>query len=158
MAVEPPDPAGKIGGWLTAVKGLTITNALVIMLLVIVLVPAYLVYRATNDERLLDRFLSNYREISAQQSGCTERIAKQRGGQESWSVSTGFAFQGSDRWVISVWMDHEPSNDQIVSYCETLNLLVDFMRDPDAHSPTFPNSDKPVVKQYPRDRGDESSQ
>lgn len=150
---EPPPSEGKYLGWLTAVKGLTLTNALVIVMLVVVAVPAYFVYRALNDEKLMNRFFSHYEEISGQQSSCTVRTAKQIGGSQFWSVSTGFAYEGSDRWTLAVLLDHNPSTEDVSSYCATLILLVDFMRDPDAHSPTFPNSDNPVVRQYPRGKG-----
>lgn len=150
--VPDPAPDGRYMGWLAAVKGLTITNALVIILLVVFIFPTYVVYRAINDEKLLDRFLSTYREIASQNVGCTQRIAKARGGPEVWSISTGFAYSGSDRWTVSVHLTHEPTPDQLQSYCATLDLIVDFMRDPDASSPSFPNSDEPIVRQYRRER------
>lgn len=143
-------PGERASGWLNAVKGLSITNALVIVMLVIVAIPAYFVYRAIDDQKLLDRFLSHYEELSGWQSACTVRTANRVGGPQFWSISTGFAYEGSDRWTLTVMIDHEPNTADVASYCETLTLLVDFMRDPDARSPTFPNSDKPVVRQYPR--------
>ena len=146
MAEPPPDP--RFSGWLTAIKGLTITNVLVIALLIVVLAPAYLLYRAVNDEKLMDRFLSSYREMASQQSGCTLRVARERGSPNQWGISTGFAYQGSDRWMVSVVLDHEPNADEIQSYCATLYLLIDFMRDPAARSPSFPGTDDPVVRQY----------
>lgn len=147
-----PPPDGKYLGWLTAVKGLTLTNALVIIMLVMAAVPAYLVYRAVNDETLLDRFMSSYREITGQQSGCTVRTARQKGGPATWSVSTGFAYEGSDRYVVSVFIDHEPDMKEVESYCATLNLIVDFMRDREGESPVFPGTNRPVIRQYKRDR------
>lgn len=153
MASEPP-PIERAAGWLGLVKGLTLTNAVVIVMLVIVAIPAYFIYRALNDEQLLNRFLSHYEELSGWQSSCTVRTAKQVGGQQFWGISTGFAYEGSDRWTVAVLIDHVPSTEDVSSYCETLELLVDFMRDPDAHSPMFPKSTKPVVVQYPRPRDD----
>lgn len=138
-------------GWLSAMKGLTLTNALVIVLLVTVAIPAYFVYRALNDETLLDRFLSRYREIPSPNTNCLIRELRPFGGQGSWAVSTGFAYRGTDRWQIGVVMNREPTTEQQESYCATLNLLVDFMRDPAARSPTFPGSSEPVVRQYQRD-------
>lgn len=144
--MEPP--LERATGWFNAIKGLTLTNALVIVMLVVVAIPAYLVYRALNDEQLLNRFLSRYEELSNWQSSCTIRTAKQVGGPEFWGISTGFAYDGNDRWTIAVLLDHQPTNEDVESYCQTLNLIVDFMRDPDAQSPTFPHNDKPVIKQY----------
>ena len=141
---------GRFLGWLNAVKGLTFTNTLVIIMLVIVVVPTYLIYRTINDEKLLDRFTSHYREVAAQQTPCTRREARATGGPETWTISAGFAYTGNDRYTINVMMDHAPNNNEIESYCETLNLIVDFMRDPDADSPTFPDTDEPIIRQYKR--------
>ena len=153
MSSAPEEPRnGKVLGWLTAVKGLTLTNALVVVMLVVVAIPAYLVYRAVNDEHLLDRFLSHFREIAGQQSTCTLREARAQGGPMTWGISTGFAYSGSDRYLVSVMMNHQPNAGDIESYCATLNLIVDFMRDPDAESPSFPYSDEPVIRQYQRAR------
>ena len=98
-------------------------------MLVVVAIPAYLVYSAVNDEQLLDRFLSNYRELSSQNVACTVREAKYRGGNPTWTISTGFAFHGRDRYLIGVALDYEPNNDALQSYCETLKLIADNMGD-----------------------------
>jgi hypothetical protein len=124
----PPSPQeGRLLGWLSAVKGLTITNALVIGMLVVVAIPAYFVYSAINNEALLDRFLSNYRELSAQNVACVIREAKYRGGNPIWTISTGFAYYGRDRYVVGVTLDYEPNNEALQSYCETLKLIADNM-------------------------------
>jgi len=126
----PPAPApaeGRYLGWLNAVKGLTISNVLVIGMLVVIAIPAYLVWRALDDEKLLDRFLSTYEEFSSQQAGCTLRHAQQRGGPDVWAVSSGFAFTGSDRWFVNVALDRQPDREEINSYCEALKLIADKM-------------------------------
>lgn len=146
---EPPEPTGRLGGWLTAVKGLTITNAVVIIMLAIVVVPGYLVYKAVNDQRLLDRFLSDYQVISSQMVSCTLRSARQRGESAEYFISTGFAFEGGDRWAVGVSLDRQPTPDELGSYCAVLNLVVDYMRDPDnKESPTVPGTDRPLIWQY----------
>jgi hypothetical protein len=122
---EAPPPEGKYLGWLNAVKGLTISNVVVIALLAFVAVPIYIIYRALNDEKMLNRFLSTYEEQSSQQVGCALRHVRQRGGPDLWGISTGFAFQGSDRWNVSVILDHQPASEEIVSYCEALKLIAD---------------------------------
>lgn len=156
---EPPPkveqvPAGTVASLISAVKGLTFSNALVIVILAAVGIPAYAVYKAINDQSLLDRFLSNYRELSDQNVGCTIREARLRGSSQIWAISTGFAYQGADKWMVSVVLEHEPDGDELESYCEALKLIVDFMRDPNAPSPVFPNSEKPIVKEYPRQQED----
>lgn len=122
---DPPPAEGRWLGWLTAVKGLTITNVLVIAMLVIIAIPAYVIWKALHDEKLLDRFLSTYEELGNQQSGCTVRHVQARGGPDLWGVSAGFAFQGDVRWFVNAVLDHEPDREEIVSYCEALKLIAD---------------------------------
>lgn len=116
--------AGWLAGAISAIKGLSWTNLLVIFALLLMLIPAYVVYRALNDEQLLDRFLSSYREVPSK-SGCIVRVVAERGGPERWSVSTAYAASGADRWTVGVILDHEPKEEQIASYCAALNLIVD---------------------------------
>jgi hypothetical protein len=119
------------GGWLAnlinASRSLTLTNVLVIAMLVVVAIPAYAVYTALNDPAVLDRFLSSYNEVADEKTDCTIRKARARGGPWLWSISAGFAFQRSDRWAISVVLPAEPNANDIQSYCATLNLIVDKM-------------------------------
>lgn len=112
-------------GWLTAIKGLTLTNALVVVMLALALVPVYLIYRAVNDEKLLDRFLSTYEEIPGDHDGCSLRHVQARGGPELWSIATGFAFQGQDRWQLSVIIPRQPDIEDINTYCASLKLIAD---------------------------------
>jgi len=109
---------------LTAVKGLSLSNVLIIALLAVIAVPVYIVYRALNDAAVMDRLLSSYKEIP-NTSGCTLREVKARGGPARWAISTGFAFHGADRWSINVILDQQPTTEQLVSNCETLKLIAD---------------------------------
>lgn len=136
---ERPPPDSKVAWWLTAVKGLTLTNALVIVILMIVAIPAYLMYKAVNDAALLDRFMSSYEEISSQNVGCAMRKAKRRGSQPIWTITTGFAYQGADKWTISVVLEHEPDTTEIVSFCETLKLIADKLVVPDIDDDSVTN-------------------
>ncbi len=144
---KPPDDAGKYGWWLSAVKGLTITNAIVIMMLVVVSIPSYVIWRALNDEKIMDRLMSSYSELHTNTS-CIVHEAQLRGGPATFGITNGFAFQGRDRWAVSVFLDHQPDADEQKTYCETLNVFVDFLRDPSARAPTFPNTDTPLLQNY----------
>jgi hypothetical protein len=127
---EPPPQEGKYLGWLNAIKGLTISNVIVIAALAIVAVPVFVVYKAVSgNEKLLNRFLSTYEEETNQQSGCMLRHVQQRGGPDQWAVSSGFAFTGADRWFVSVVLNHAPGSEEIVSFCESLKLIADKMLD-----------------------------
>jgi len=123
----PPPQDGRVLTWLNAVRGLTLSNVLVIALLAIVAVPVYVIYRALDDEKLLDRFMSTYEEEASQMTGCTLRHVQERGGPDIWGISSGFAFQGGDRWFVSVALSHDPSPEEIASYCASLKLIADRM-------------------------------
>ena len=127
MSNDPaPGGNGKFVGWINAVKGLTLTNVLIVALMAMVAIPVYFVYVALNDPTVLDRFLSSYEEAT-EQDGCTIRTARLRGGPWRWSISTGFAFRGSDHWTVSVILNTEPTEADIQSYCAALNLIADKM-------------------------------
>lgn len=115
----------RISGILGAVKGLTLSNVMVIALLAVIALPTYVVYQALNDDKLLDRLLSTYEEFGDAQVGCVLRHVQERGGPDQWGISSGFAFQGADRWFVSVVMNHEPSADEMASFCESLKLISD---------------------------------
>src|SRR5215510_8481877 len=129
MTDQPPaPPRDKYIGWLNAVKGLSLGNVLVIALLVVIAIPVYIIYKALGDDALMDRLMSTYEEKeSSQMVGCTFRHVQARGGPDTWGISAGFAYQGTDRWMISVITPREPSNEEFVSNCEALKLIVDKM-------------------------------
>lgn len=144
----PQQRAKGIASLIGAVQGLTITNAVVIAMLVVVAIPAYFVYSALNNEKLLDKFLSSYEELSSQYSTCGFRQARMRGGPMTWGISSGFAYSGNDRYLIAVWIDHKPTTEQMVDYCHALHGLVDYMRDPTGEPPVFPGTDEPIIRHY----------
>jgi hypothetical protein len=148
----PPDNrVGVVGEIANIVKGLSLTNVLIIALLVALAVPTYILWRFLNDASLLNKFTSFYEERSSDKVGCILRIASQRGVHPIYSISTGFAYQGSDRYIVGVIVEDEPDEGRLASYCETLNLIVDHMRRPESKSPTFPNSDDELIWHYPPD-------
>ena len=147
---EPVQPHGVTASILHAVKGMSLTNVLVIVLLAAVAIPSYLMWSVLNDPVKLGRFLSSYEEQTSDKWPCVLRIASLRGAGDTYAISTGFAVQGTERWNIGVQIDRKPTDQEMISYCETLNLLVDFMRNPDARSPTSPSTEEPLIHTYPR--------
>ena len=120
------EPQGWLASAAHAVRSLTLSNVLVIFLLLCMVAPAYVVWKVVNDEALLDRFLSSYSELPSD-SDCVIREARQRGEPERWSIATGFAFAGTDQWTVAVILDHAPTEGEIESYCASLLLIVDKM-------------------------------
>jgi hypothetical protein len=150
---QPPVPQQPPEGWVATVAHfvthMSLTQVLILALLMAILIPSYLVWRALNDPAMLGRFLSSYEEITSDKIPCILRIASLQGGGDQFAISSGFAAQGSDQWVVSVIMDRRPSETEIASYCETIQLLIDYMRRPDAPAPTFPDSEDPMIWRYP---------
>ena len=127
---EPPvptPPPDRYVGWLNAVKGLTISNVLVIALLVMIAVPVYVIWKALGDDNLMDRLLSTYEEVEGPNAGCTIRHAQERAGPDLWSIGSGFAFFGEARWFVNVTLSHKPTDEEVASYCESLKLIADRM-------------------------------
>jgi hypothetical protein len=122
---EQPEP-GKLERAAKVVSSLTLSNVMIIALLAVIAVPVYVVYRALGDEKLLDRILSTYEEHDSK-SGCTLRHVKARGGPDLWGISSGFSFTGADRWYVNVLLDHDPNEEEVESYCQSLKLIADSM-------------------------------
>jgi len=148
---EQPDRIGQVGGIVSIIQSMTLTHILILALLVALLAPTYVLWRAMNDQSMLNTFLSRYEEFADEHSPCILRVFSKRGSGDQWAISTGFAYQGNDKWVISVQVDNKPDPTELQSYCETLQRIVDFMRRPSAASPTFPGTDEPLIWQYPQE-------
>lgn len=127
MADQPTPNEGRAVGVLNALKGLSFTNVLIIALMAMIAVPVYFTYRLLNDPTTLDKFLSSYDERIDEQSGCTIRKVRLRGGPWRYGVAAGFAYSGSERWQISVILHSEPSQEDIISNCAALNLIAEKM-------------------------------
>lgn len=151
METPPPPPEGRALGLIMAVKGMTVSNVVVIALLAIIAVPVYVVYKALSDDKLLDRLMSTY-EVLENHEGCLVRHVQERGGPDLWGVSSGFAFQGADRWFVNVMFDHAPSSDEIAAYCASLKLIGDRMleRGDEVHPGSVPGT-PPDGRRYGRD-------
>jgi len=126
MTEPPPPDEGRVVGWIKAAQGLTLGNLLILAGLATITVPVYVIYRALGDEALLDRLMSTYEVIDTKQ-GCLVRHVQERGGPDLWGVSSGFAFQGRDRWYVNVLLEHTPSDDEVAAYCASLKLIADRM-------------------------------
>jgi hypothetical protein len=150
MTETPPaeDRVGQVGGIVKLVSSLTLTQVLVIALLVMIAIPTYIAWRVINDASMLTKFTSRYEEIASAYMPCTLRVASVRGGGDTYSISTGLSMQGSDRWQVGVILERLPEQADQIAYCATLNLLVDHLRRPDAPEPLLPNGE-PLIWHYP---------
>jgi hypothetical protein len=113
---------------------MTLAQVAILALLIMLLIPVYVIWKALSDEALLDRFLSSYREVPSD-SGCTIRVVAERGGPELWSISSQFAAQGNDRWTVGVILTKQPSTEEITSFCASLKLIADRMLQDGGHEP-----------------------
>lgn len=149
--LPPPPPEGRALGLISAVKGMTVGNVVVIAMLAVIAVPVYVVYKALSNDKLLDRLMSTYEVIGSEQ-GCAVRHVQERGGPDLWGVSSGFAFQGDARWYVNVILDHAPAADEIATYCASLKLIADRMleRGNEVHPGSVPGT-APDGSRYGRD-------
>jgi hypothetical protein len=128
VSEPPPAPLGsRIISLITAVKGLTIANVVVIALLAVICVPVYIIWKALGDDKIMDRFMSTYEILDHQNVACSVRHVQARGGPDQWAISSGLAYQGGDTWSIAVVLTHDPSTAEVEGYCETLKLIADKM-------------------------------
>jgi hypothetical protein len=96
-------------------------------MLAVVAIPTYFVWKALNDQALLDRFLSAYEVKNVKGLSCREIKARERGESYTWAVVSGFAFEGESRWSIAVTTHEEPDEAEIQSDCAVLQAIIDFM-------------------------------
>jgi hypothetical protein len=155
---QQPDRIGLIGGIAGIIKGFTLKNVAITALLALIILPGFVIWRVMNDASMLNKLTSRYEEYTSDKIPCTLRVASVRGGGDHYSISTGFAFQGSDRYIMGVIMDRKPGEIELQSYCEVLQKIVDHLRRPeDAPSPTFPGTDEPLIWHYPPEESSSSS-
>ena len=124
----PTEPPGKLERAASVVKNLSLGNVLVVALLAVIAVPVYVIYKAVGDTALMSKLVSSYEELGSK-SGCSLRHFQERGGPDLYGVSSGFGFIGSDRWYVNVILNHKPTEEEVVSYCESLKLIADKMLD-----------------------------
>jgi hypothetical protein len=127
MSAPPPGPANSnVSVGLAFLKGLTLGNVLAIVLLLLGSIPAYVTYRLASDPALLDRFLSSYATVGSE-GACRVIRARQRGEEYTWAITSGFAFEGNQRWTIGTVMAREPTDEEVRSNCAILGVIIDFM-------------------------------
>jgi hypothetical protein len=142
---QPPAPVDKVGSWLGHIKGLTMKNIGVIVILILIAIPTYFTYRITNDEKFASIFFSTYSEHPIPATDCFMRVASVSGHGEDYRVGRPFAYSGRDRWVLSIETPNKPSDDDAVSLCKVLGAIVEYARDPlNKPTPVFPNTDTKI--------------
>lgn len=142
-------PIGIIASVVEVVKGLTLTNVLVILLLIIGMAPAYLAWRILNDEELRDIVFSSFSTLVIAGSDCNVHQASEIGEDKSWFISHNFAFAGHDRWYVGVNILTEPSPSDIKAYCDTLSQTIIYARNRTIPKPAFPNDNERAIEVKP---------
>ncbi len=133
-----------LGRLLDAVKSLTFVNVAILALLVIIAVPAYLTWKAVDNPELLSLLFSEFQEISTD-TDCTLFKGQTQGGTPYYAVTNQFAERNAEFWSVAVRIKFRPDHPAILAYCEALENVIDYMRDPDLQPPTFPGSTKAII-------------
>ena len=137
---------GALGRIVELIKGLTLTNVLVIVLLGLAIGPAYLTWRVINDENLLSLIMSSFSEKPMPGTDCAMRVAALRAGRSTYYISLSYAYSGNDRWYIGVNTPVEPTPEAAKAYCDVLDQIIAHARG-EAPVPNFPNSKRPMFQQ-----------
>lgn len=129
---------------LTQVKGLTITNVIVMIMLFIVAMPAYVGWRVINDEKLMAIVFSNYQEVDVP-TACTLVVAQPAGGQRHWYIRNLFTERNREIWYAAVRLSFMPDTEAMEKYCNALDQIIDYARDPvNELEPLFPGSPRAI--------------
>jgi hypothetical protein len=139
---------GITGQIIEAVKTLTFTNVMVILLFVVGMAPAYLAWRILNDDELRDIVFSSFTSLTVAGLHCSFNVASEIGEEKSWFIAHDFAMAGRDRWYVGVNTLTEPTPEQIEEYCKVLGQLIIYARHRSVDKPLFPG-DEPTIEVQP---------
>jgi hypothetical protein len=127
---------------LDSVRTLTLSNVLVIALLVVIAIPAYIGWRVLNDPVLMGVVFSQYREYPTK-GECALIFAQPAGGTGFFAITNAFAERNNEFWSVAVRIKFHPDDEAIDKYCGTLAALIEYARDPNIEpAPTFPGSSR----------------
>jgi hypothetical protein len=107
-----------------SVKSLTLTNALVIVLIGLVALPAYISWRFINDPALLDRVMSAYDEQGGLINQCSIGHVQRAGdAKRMWMINI-FKVTGAKQWFMGVKLSSDPPREEQIKLCEELGRMV----------------------------------
>lgn len=122
------------------VKGLTLLNAAVVLLLLSGIVPAYVGYKVLSDPALLSIIMSEYKELPSN-TDCTLVEGQVAGGQPAYFIRNQFQERKDEVWYMATKIKFRPDDEAMEKYCTSLNTAIDYIRDPGtAAEPMFPGS------------------
>ncbi len=107
-----------------AAKSLTLTNVLILALLLAVCFPAYVGYRAVNDERLLIHIASSYEEMRYGIGNCSVFKAHARGDDQEFIIRYVFRMDPQGTWYIAIRSATEPTKEEAANRCKLLEKAV----------------------------------
>jgi hypothetical protein len=108
----------------SAIKSLTLTNVLLLGLLIAVCFPAYVGYRILNDEQLLVHVASSYEEMHYGIGNCTVYRAHARGNEPEFIVRYMFRIDNLGRWYLAIKSNAEPTKEDAAKRCNLLERAV----------------------------------
>lgn len=136
---------------LDAIKGLTFVNVAVLAALIVLLIPAYLMWRIMNDAALFNAVFSDYTELESP-TDCQLTFQQASGGRGFYLIRLNLAQRSREIYAVSVRLDwpHAPDGEAIRRYCATLEALVAYGRDPlNVPIPHFPGSERNILPHAP---------
>jgi hypothetical protein len=128
---------------LDSVKGLSLSNVLVLALLALIAVPAYVGWKVINNPALMSIVFSDFEEIPSV-TDCNLFRAQSSGSAAFWAVTNQFGQRNAESWSIAVRVKFLPDAAAMRDYCASLEAVVSYLRDPTSDLPTFPGSNKVI--------------
>lgn len=133
-----------LGKIVDTVKGLSLTNVLVIVLLAAIAVPLYVGWKVTSDPTLMAFVFNDFSEIPSV-TDCNLFRLKPTGGTTYYAISNQFSERNAESWAITVRVKFKPDDAAIKDYCSSLEDVIRYLHDPDLPPPTFPGSGKSMI-------------
>lgn len=135
---------------LVSVKGLTLLNAVVIVMLLFAMFPAYVGWKMLNDTNLLSLVMSQYEELPSE-TDCSLAMGQASGASPTYFVRNVFQERANEVWYAAVKIKFKPDDEAMRKYCASLDTVIEYMREPTkAVEPKFPGSERLL---FPPSRG-----
>lgn len=113
---------------LEAAKGLTLSNVLIIGLLILISFPAYVAYRVINEERLMNYVASSFEELRFGIGDCGVFRAQIRGEEPEYLVRYTFRFDRLGMWYLAIRGQTEPTKTEAKEKCAALAHTIEESR------------------------------
>lgn len=101
-------------------KTLTLTNVLIVGLILLVAFPAYVGYRLLNDERLIIQVSSSFEDLRYGIGDCNVFRAQRKGDEADYLIRYNFRYDTLGAWYIAIRSTRKPTKEEAKATCTNL--------------------------------------